>query len=80
MEAGIEHRENSESKKNPFNPHTLNSNDNPSNLIIQMQLKGENYEEWTRAMQTALIPKMKYGFVNGSVKQLEDDAPKLKDW
>lgn len=45
-----------------------------------MQLKGDNYEEWARAIQTMLRAKKKYGFIDGSVKQPEDDAPKLEDW
>ena len=27
------------------NPYSLNSNDNPSNIITQVQLRGENYDE-----------------------------------
>lgn len=30
-----------------FPPYDLNSNDNPGSLITQVQLKGENYEEWS---------------------------------
>ncbi|XP_021607739.1 self-incompatibility protein S1 [Manihot esculenta] len=43
------------------------------------QLKGENYEKWARAIQTALRAKKKYGFINESVKQLEKDASGLED-
>ncbi|KAG8646078.1 hypothetical protein MANES_10G120450v8 [Manihot esculenta] len=59
MEAGKECEESSEAEKNSSNPYTLNSNDNPGNLITQVQLKGDNYEEWARAMRTALRAKKK---------------------
>ncbi|KAI6670061.1 hypothetical protein NL676_004946 [Syzygium grande] len=50
------------------------------NLITQIQLKGENYEEWAQAMQTALRAKKKYGFIDRFVKQLVDDSLELEDW
>lgn len=40
-------------KKTP-SPYDLNSNDNPGNLITQVQLRGENYEEWARAIKISL--------------------------
>ena len=55
-------------------------NDNPGNIITQVQLKGENYDEWVRVMRTALRAKKKYGFVDGSIKQPGDDSPELEDW
>ena len=32
-------------KKTP-SPYDLSSNDNPGNIITQVQLKRDNYEEW----------------------------------
>ena len=58
-------------------PYALTSNDNPGNIITQVQLKCENYDEW---VHTALRAKKKYGFVDGSIKQLDNDSPKLEDW
>ncbi|KAK3406459.1 hypothetical protein EUGRSUZ_K02658 [Eucalyptus grandis] len=46
--------------KKTSSPYTLNSNDNPGNLITQVQLKGENYEEWAQATRTTLRAKKKY--------------------
>jgi len=65
--------------KKASSPYTLNSNDNPGNLIIQVRLKGENYEEWARAMRTALRAKKKYDFIDGSVKQPANDSLELED-
>ncbi|GJR73546.1 retrovirus-related pol polyprotein from transposon TNT 1-94 [Tanacetum coccineum] len=35
-------------------PYYLGSNDNPGNIITQVQLRGPNYEEWARAMKASL--------------------------
>ena len=61
-------------------PYALTSNDNPGNIITQVQLKGENYDEWARVVRTALRAKKKYGFVDGSIKQPNNDSPELEDW
>ena len=47
----------SNSDRKMLTPYALTSNDNPGNIIIQVQLKGENYDEWARAMRTALRTK-----------------------
>ncbi|RVW88922.1 hypothetical protein CK203_045069 [Vitis vinifera] len=61
-------------------PYALTSNDNPGNIITQVQLKGENYDEWACVVRTALQAKKKYGFVDGSIKQPDNDSPELEDW
>ncbi|XP_073051665.1 uncharacterized protein [Primulina eburnea] len=48
--------------------------------ITQVQLRGENYEEWARAMRTALRAKKKFGFIDGSVKEPPDDSTEQEDW
>ncbi|KAF7821316.1 retrovirus-related Pol polyprotein from transposon TNT 1-94 [Senna tora] len=62
------------------NPYTLTANENPENLITQVELRGENYEEWARAVRTALRAKKKHGFVDGTVTQPANDSSKLEDW
>ena len=66
--------------KTTFSVYTLHSNDNPGNIITQVQLKGENYDEWQRAVWTALRAKKKFGFVDGTVKQPTEDSPEIEDW
>ncbi|RVW23158.1 Retrovirus-related Pol polyprotein from transposon TNT 1-94 [Vitis vinifera] len=61
-------------------PYALTSNDNPGNIITQVQLKGENYDEWACVVRTALQAKKKYGLVDGSIKQPDNDSPELEDW
>ncbi|XP_068466567.1 uncharacterized protein [Phaseolus vulgaris] len=35
--------------KKTYSPYDLNASDNPGNIITQVQLRGENYDEWARA-------------------------------
>ena len=70
----------SNSDEKMLTPYALTSNDNPGNIITQVQLKGENYDEWARAVRIALRAKKKYGFVDGSIKQSDNDSPELEDW
>ncbi|GKC72822.1 retrovirus-related pol polyprotein from transposon TNT 1-94 [Tanacetum coccineum] len=57
----------------------LSLNDNLGNLITHVQLKGENYEEWSRAIRTALRAKKKLVFINGTMKKPDDESPDLED-
>ena len=66
-------------KKIP-SPYDLNSSDNPGNLITQVQLKGENYDEWSRALRTSLRARRKWGFVEGKFPQPKEGSPDLEDW
>ena len=62
------------------NHYSLNSNDNSGNIITQVQLRGENYDEWARAMWTALRAKKKYGFFDGMIKQPVENAQEIENW
>ncbi|XP_021721334.1 uncharacterized protein LOC110688883 [Chenopodium quinoa] len=57
----------------------LGSSDGPGNLITPIQLKGDNYDEWARAVRTALKAKRKFGFVDGTIAKPQD-SEKLDDW
>ena len=70
----------SNSNRKMLTPYALTSNDNPGNIITQVQLKGENYDEWARAVRIALRAKKKYGFMDGSIKQPDNDSLELEDW
>ena len=66
-----------ETKKSVY---TLSSNDNPGNLITQVQLRENNYDEWARALRTPLRAKKKFSFIDGTVTKPEDDSDDLEDW
>ena len=71
---------NDASTKLTMTPYFHSTNDNSENIITQVQLKGENYDEWARAIRTALRAKKKYGFIDGSVEQPSENSLELEDW
>jgi len=50
--------------------------DNPGLLITQVQLKGENYDEWAHSVRTTLRARKKFDFIDGLIKKSMD----LEDW
>ncbi|KAH9764453.1 hypothetical protein KPL70_001531 [Citrus sinensis] len=66
--------------KTMMSPYFFSASDNPGTIITQVQLQGTNYDEWARAMWTALRAKKKFNFVDGTVKQPADDSADLEDW
>jgi hypothetical protein len=66
-------------KKIP-SPYDLNSNDNPGNIITQVRLKGENYDEWSRAMKVSLRARRKWGFIEGTIETPDENSPEIEDW
>lgn len=61
-------------------PYDLNASDNPGNIITQVKLRGENYDEWARSMRTSLRARRKWGFVDGTIEQPEEGSIDLEDW
>ncbi|KAJ0091648.1 hypothetical protein Patl1_14686 [Pistacia atlantica] len=65
------------SRRFTTSPYYLSTSDNPGNIITQVQLKGDNYDEWARAMRTTLRAKKKFGFIDGTIaKELWNDIKK----
>lgn len=60
--------------------YELNASDNPGNLITQVQLKGDNYAEWAKAIRISLRARRKWGFLDGTSKEPGRDAPEMEDW
>lgn len=71
---------NAEVVKKTLSPYDLNSNDNPGSIITQVQLRGENYDEWAKAIRTSLRARRKWGFVEGTVKKPNEESPEMEDW
>lgn len=61
-------------------PYDLNSSDTPGNIITQVQLKGENFDEWARAIRTSLRARRKWGFIDGTHKQPPTNSARMDDW
>lgn len=64
----------------PVSPYSLFSSDNPGALITSVQLKGDNYNEWTMEMMNALRAKKKAGFIDGSLPKPKEDGKELEAW
>ncbi|GJX43221.1 retrovirus-related pol polyprotein from transposon TNT 1-94 [Tanacetum coccineum] len=68
------------SQRKMISPYDITSLDNPGLSITQVQLKGDNYDEWSRSFRTALRPRKKFGFVDGTIKQREETDKDAEDW
>jgi len=68
-------------QRRTISPYDITTFDNPGLLITQVQLKGENYDEWTPSVRTALRGRKKFGFIDGSIKKpMDDSTDLLEDW
>lgn len=61
-------------------PYDLSSSDNPGSVISQPLLKGSNYNEWATNLRMALKARKKFGFVDGTLPQPDQDSDDLDDW
>lgn len=61
-------------------PYSLFSSDNPGAMITSVQLKGENYNEWSLEMMNALRAKKKNGFIDGTLPQPGEGDANLESW
>ncbi|XP_073133737.1 uncharacterized protein [Henckelia pumila] len=80
MTGGDENKKENVATEKKTSQYHLSANDNLGNIITQVQLKGENYEEWARAMRTTLWAKKKFAFIDGSVKQPPDNSSEQEYW
>ncbi|KAK2996506.1 hypothetical protein RJ639_024954 [Escallonia herrerae] len=69
-----------EIQRKTISPYDLTTNDNPGIIITQVQLKGENYDEWARSIRTALRARKKFGFIDGTIKRPDENSSDLEDW
>ena len=67
-----------ESANNPF---FLPMNENPGLVLTSQHLTGlKNYMSWARSVFLALSARNKYGFVNGSILELDPSSPLFNSW
>ncbi|KAK2976865.1 hypothetical protein RJ640_009316 [Escallonia rubra] len=67
-------------QRKTISPYDLTTNDNPGIIITQVQLKGENYDEWARSIRTAMRARKKFGFINRTIKRPDENSLDLEDW
>ncbi|XP_010419135.1 PREDICTED: uncharacterized protein LOC104704802 [Camelina sativa] len=65
--------------KATLSPMYLHQSDGPGNLITTVQLRGENYEDWSKHVRNALRTKRKLGFIDGSFVK-PDTEEEIEQW
>ncbi|XP_019087549.1 PREDICTED: uncharacterized protein LOC109127378 [Camelina sativa] len=50
-------------------PLYLHPSEGPGSLITMVQLKGDNYEDWSKHVRNALRTKRKLGFIDGTLEK-----------
>ncbi|KAF9682405.1 hypothetical protein SADUNF_Sadunf05G0105600 [Salix dunnii] len=67
-------------QRKTISPYDITSLDNPGFTITQVQLKGDNYEEWARSIKTTLRARKKFRFIDGTIKRPDKGSEDLEDW
>ncbi|GKC77377.1 retrovirus-related pol polyprotein from transposon TNT 1-94 [Tanacetum coccineum] len=49
-------------------------------VITQVQLKGDNYDEWPRSFRTAIRALKKFGFIDGTIERPGEKDKDIEDW
>ncbi|KAE9594174.1 putative retrotransposon gag domain, gag-polypeptide of LTR copia-type [Lupinus albus] len=65
---------------NPSNPFFLNSNENPTLVLVTSLMNGKNYHSWSRAMMLALHSKNKVKFIDKSIPRPPKGHPLYSQW
>ncbi|KAF7824378.1 uncharacterized protein G2W53_022522 [Senna tora] len=60
-------------------PWSVSSSDQPGMTLVTAPLVGNNFVSWSLAIKTALEAKDKLGFIDGTIKQPEDES-EYKKW
>ncbi|XP_026443849.1 uncharacterized protein LOC113344003 [Papaver somniferum] len=58
----------------PSHPYFVHPSDNPTSVLVQPLMNGDNYSTWVRGITKALSAKNKLGFVNGVLIEPSSDA------
>ncbi|XP_030445599.1 uncharacterized protein LOC115668258 [Syzygium oleosum] len=61
-------------------PYFMHPSDNPGSNLVGMVLTGDNYNNWSRAMEIALSAKNKMVFVIGEIKKQAAADPTYASW
>lgn len=66
-------------KLEPNYPYFLGFQDSPGNIITNIKLCEENYEEWSRSFRLALHARRKHSFVDCTITKSKTSS-ELEDW
>ncbi|XP_074292009.1 uncharacterized protein LOC141618841 [Silene latifolia] len=67
-------------KGEKLSPYFLSTSDKSGDKLIVVELKGDNYDEWSVKLRGGLRSKKKMGFIDGTVKKPADDSDDIEDW
>ncbi|PNX77603.1 hypothetical protein L195_g033571 [Trifolium pratense] len=81
LAAAMAEKKNESKSQNKPSPYDLHSNDNSGSIITQVQMCGEeNYDKLSKAIKTSLTARRKWGFIDGTIKKLEEGSSIMEDW
>ncbi|KAJ1384615.1 Zinc finger, CCHC-type [Sesbania bispinosa] len=64
----------------PNSPYYLGAGDHLGIVLTPVQLKGDNYDEWSKPVRNAFQAKKKIGFIEGKIPKPTKDALEFDDW
>ncbi|GJY96081.1 retrovirus-related pol polyprotein from transposon TNT 1-94 [Tanacetum coccineum] len=70
----------SSQQRKSISPYDITTLDNPGLVITQVQLKGDNYGEWSRSFRTAIRARKKFGFIDGTIERPGEKDKDIEDW
>ncbi|GKC24978.1 retrovirus-related pol polyprotein from transposon TNT 1-94 [Tanacetum coccineum] len=77
---GVTDDASSSQQRKLISPFDITTLDNPGLVITQVQLKGDNYDEWSRSFRTAIRARKKFGFFDGTIERLGEKDKDIEDW
>ncbi|XP_070014836.1 uncharacterized protein [Nicotiana sylvestris] len=63
-----------------LSPYFLLSADHTGICITHVVLKGDNYDEWAKAVRNAFIAKKRLGFIDRMITNPKEEGFELDDW
>ncbi|XP_074318471.1 uncharacterized protein LOC141655283 [Silene latifolia] len=66
--------------KTSISPYFLGPGDKLGDKVVQVMLNGDNYDEWSMKLCSALRARKKTGFIDGTIKKPSDTSEDCEDW
>ncbi|GKD46829.1 retrovirus-related pol polyprotein from transposon TNT 1-94 [Tanacetum coccineum] len=76
---GVTNDVSSSQQRKSISPYDITTLDNPGLVITQVQLKGDNYEEWSHSFRTAIRARKKFGFIDGTIERPGEKDKDIED-
>ncbi|GJY30198.1 retrovirus-related pol polyprotein from transposon TNT 1-94 [Tanacetum coccineum] len=76
---GVTDDASSSQQRKLISPFDITTLDNPGLVITQVQLKGDNYDEWSRSFRTTIRARKKFGFIDGTIERPGEKDKDIED-